>query len=326
VSGSGPAVVAFVAFGIAQQALLLAFFAARRWAPQAATRLGWSVYAFGGLGVPLAVWLLLDGQSWELAVGPLLMAAWALLGAAVDLWRPREWRRPLSWGVFVPYLLLYFWGQMFLWWPLWDIERAAWAIYLALFVPSTVLNILGHGGIELGARVSNRSARGTLGAITTNRREERPVSPKSEDRQAGGFSDEERAAMKERAAELMTEKRRGPRSKADGDSDVLAKIAELPEPDRQMATRLHELVRATAPELAPKTWYGMPAYALKGKVVCFFQGGQKFGTRYATLGFSDTASLDDGDLWPTSFAVKELTPAVEERIVALVTRAVSGSS
>lgn len=136
-----------MAFGIATQALLLAFFAARRWALRAATRYGWAVYAFAGSGLPLAVWLLLDGQPWELVVGPLLMAAWALWGATVDLWRPRQWRRPpVKWGVFVPYLLLYFWGQMFLWWPLWDIERVAWLLFLVLFVPSTVLNIRGHFG------------------------------------------------------------------------------------------------------------------------------------------------------------------------------------
>jgi len=146
------------------------------------------------------------------------------------------------------------------------------------------------------------------------------------DQKPGGFSAEERAAMKERAEELKAEARRGKRSSKDGESDVLAKIAEMPEPDRQMATRLHEIVTATAPALAPKTWYGMPAYALDGKVVCFFQGAKKFGARYATLGFSDTASLDEGDMWATSFALQELTPAVEERIVALITQAVAGKS
>lgn len=142
---SGAAVAAFVAFGILAQALLLAFFAARRWAPRASTAFGCVVYAFAGLGLPLAAWLIVDGRSWELVVGPVLMALWALFGATVDLWRPRQWRRvPIRWGLFVPYLVLYFWGQMFMWWPLWDIERTAWVVFLALFAPSTVLNIRGH--------------------------------------------------------------------------------------------------------------------------------------------------------------------------------------
>lgn len=130
-----------------------------------------------------------------------------------------------------------------------------------------------------------------------------------------GFIEEEREAMKERARELKA-------SKADGESDVLAKIAEMPEADRSIAERLHGLIKSTAPGLAPKTWYGMPAYARDGKVVCFFQSGQKFKTRYGTLGFSDEANLDDGEMWPTAFALKELTPAAEERIAALVKRAV----
>lgn len=146
------------------------------------------------------------------------------------------------------------------------------------------------------------------------------------DQKSGGFSAEERAAMKERAQELKAESRRGARSKKgknDGESAVLAKIAEMPEPDRQMALRLHEIVKASAPALSPKTWYGMPAYALDNKVVCFFQGAAKFNARYATFGFNDTANLDDGAMWPTSFALKELTPAVEERIATLVKKAVS---
>ena len=139
--------IVFVVFGIATQALLLAFFAARRWSPPLADRFGWVVYAFSGLGLPLGAWLLLDGQSWRLFVGPLLMACWALFGATVDLWRPRQWRRtPVDWNVLIPYLALYFSAQMFLWWPLWNIERAAWALFLLLFVPSTVLNIRGHFG------------------------------------------------------------------------------------------------------------------------------------------------------------------------------------
>jgi len=138
-----------------------------------------------------------------------------------------------------------------------------------------------------------------------------------------GFTEEERAAMKERAQELQAEARRGRRAdEADGGNDVLAKIAEMPEPDRAMAKRLHAIIKASAPALLPKTWYGMPAYAKDGKVVCFFQSAQKFKSRYATFGFSDAANLDDGAMWPTSFALKELTLAEEARIVALVKKAV----
>jgi uncharacterized protein YdhG (YjbR/CyaY superfamily) len=138
------------------------------------------------------------------------------------------------------------------------------------------------------------------------------------------FSDEERAAMKERAREQKTEARRGSKAaKADGESDVLAKIAEMPPSDRAMAERLHAIIRATAPDLAPRLWYGMPAYARDGKVVCFFQAAQKFKTRYATLGFSDDAHLDEGSMWPTAFALTELTAADEARIGALVKRAAS---
>ena len=138
-----------------------------------------------------------------------------------------------------------------------------------------------------------------------------------------GFTDEERAAMKERAQELKAATRRGPRAaKADGESDVLAKIAEMPEPDRAMAGRLHAIIKASAPALSPKTWYGMPAYAQDGKVVCFFQSAHKFKTRYATFGFSDEANLDEGTMWPTYFALKELTSAEEARIAALVKKAV----
>ena len=133
-----------------------------------------------------------------------------------------------------------------------------------------------------------------------------------------GFTDEERAAMKERAQELKAEAR-----KADGESALLAKIAEMPEPDRTLAKRLHAIVKASAPALSPKTWYGMPAYAKDGKVVCFFQSAEKFKSRYATFGFSDEANLDEGAMWPTSFALKELTAAEEARIVALVKKAVS---
>jgi uncharacterized protein YdhG (YjbR/CyaY superfamily) len=133
-----------------------------------------------------------------------------------------------------------------------------------------------------------------------------------------GFTHEERAAMKERAKELKAEAQ-----KAEGESDLLAKIAEMQGPDRAMAERLHEIVKASAPALSPKTWYGMPAYAKDGKVVCFFQSAKKFNTRYATLGFSDTANLDEGSMWPTSFALKELTATEEAKISALVKRAVS---
>jgi uncharacterized protein YdhG (YjbR/CyaY superfamily) len=139
-----------------------------------------------------------------------------------------------------------------------------------------------------------------------------------------GFTNEERAAMKARAQELKTGARRGARAaKADGESDVLAKIAEMSEPDRAMAERLHAVIAASAPSLSPKLWYGMPAYAKDGKVVCFFQSAQKFKSRYATFGFSDEANLDEGAMWPTAFALTELTDADEARIGALVKKAVS---
>jgi uncharacterized protein YdhG (YjbR/CyaY superfamily) len=131
-----------------------------------------------------------------------------------------------------------------------------------------------------------------------------------------GFTAEERAAMRERAKEQKAEAQ-----KADGERAVLAKIAEMQGPDRAMAERLHEIVKASAPALSPKTWYGMPAYARDGKVVCFFQSAEKFDARYATLGFSDAANLDEGPMWPTSFALKELTAAEEAKIGALVRRA-----
>jgi len=137
-----------------------------------------------------------------------------------------------------------------------------------------------------------------------------------------GFTDEERAAMKERAQELKAEARAN-KDKAEGESAVLAKIAEMPEPDRTMAERLHAIITASAPALAPKTWYGMPAYARDGKIVCFFTAASKFNSRYATFGFNDEAHLDEGAMWATSFALKELTPAAEARIAALVKQAVS---
>ena len=145
------------------------------------------------------------------------------------------------------------------------------------------------------------------------------MSPKTE---VKGFTDEERAAMKERAQELKAEARRGPRAKkADGERDVLAKIAEMPNPDRAMAERLHAIIKASAPALSPRTWYGMPAYAKEGNVVCFFQGAHKFKARYAMFGFSDKANLDEGTVWPVAFALKELTAADEARIGALVKKA-----
>ena len=139
-----------------------------------------------------------------------------------------------------------------------------------------------------------------------------------------GFTDEERVAMKDRAQELKAEARRGmPAKKADGEGDVLAKIAEMPEPDRAMAERLHAIIKASAPTLSPRTWYGMPAYAKDGNVVCFFQSAQRFKTRYATFGFSDKANLDEGTVWPVAYALKELTAADEASIAALVKKAVS---
>jgi uncharacterized protein YdhG (YjbR/CyaY superfamily) len=138
----------------------------------------------------------------------------------------------------------------------------------------------------------------------------------------GGFTDEEKAAMKERAREMKAEARMN-KNKAEGENAVLAKIAEMPEPERSMATRLHAIIKASAPALAPKTWYGMPAYAKDGKVVCFFQAASKFNTRYATFGFQHDANLDEGGMWPVSFALKELNAAEEAKIAALVKKAVS---
>jgi len=139
-----------------------------------------------------------------------------------------------------------------------------------------------------------------------------------------GFTDEERSAMKERAKELKAPARRGSRGgKADGESEVRAKIAEMTEPDRGLAERLHAVIKASAPGISPTTWYGMPAYAKDGKVICFFQPAQKFKTRYATLGFSDKANLDEGAMWPVYYALTELTAADEERIGALVQKAAS---
>jgi uncharacterized protein YdhG (YjbR/CyaY superfamily) len=150
------------------------------------------------------------------------------------------------------------------------------------------------------------------------------MSPKKETatkKKSDGFSEQERAAMKERAKELKAEARLQKDREA-GEKDLLAKIAEMPDEDRGMARRLHEIIKDSAPDLMPKTWYGMPAYARDGKVVCFFQAASKFSTRYATLGFNDTANLDDGAMWPTAFALKELTDAEEKKIRELVKKAV----
>ena len=145
----------------------------------------------------------------------------------------------------------------------------------------------------------------------------------SEKKGTRGFSAEERAAMKERAKELKAETRAA-KNRAEGESDVLAKIAEMPEPDRVMAERIHAIIKASAPSLSPKTWYGMPAYANKdGKVVCYFTAASKFNSRYATFGFNDYANLDEGNMWPTSYALTELTATEEARISALVKKAVS---
>jgi uncharacterized protein YdhG (YjbR/CyaY superfamily) len=142
-------------------------------------------------------------------------------------------------------------------------------------------------------------------------------SPKKSAAAKGKFSAEERAAMRERAAELKAEAQ-----KADGEKALLAKVAEMRGKDRAMAKRIHAIVKASAPTLSPKTWYGMPAYAKDGKVVCFFQSAEKFGSRYATFGFSDEAAIDKGSMWPTSFALEELTAADEKKIAALVKKAV----
>jgi uncharacterized protein YdhG (YjbR/CyaY superfamily) len=146
----------------------------------------------------------------------------------------------------------------------------------------------------------------------------------SKSNKSKGFTDEERSAMKDRVREMQAEAGRGSRAKADGESEVLDRIAAMPESDRAIAESLHAIVRANAPALSPKLWYGMPAYASKaGKVICFFQGAHKFKTRYATFGFQHDAKLDEGPMWPVAFAVKKLTAADEAKIAALVKKAVS---
>src|SRR5947209_2329826 len=163
------------------------------------------------------------------------------------------------------------------------------------------------------------------GTMSAKKATQKPAkSPTAIGKTFKGFTDEERDAMKERAQELKAAARRGPRSgKADGERDVLAAIAKMPEPDRAMAERLHTIIKASAPALSPKTWYGMPAYAKDGKVVCFFRGAHKFKERYAMFGFNDAANLDKGALWPVAFALMELTAADEAKIAALVKKAVS---
>lgn len=147
--------------------------------------------------------------------------------------------------------------------------------------------------------------------------EKKKPARKTSSRASGLLSDEERAAMQE----TLKERRRALAGEVDGEADVAAKIAEMPEPDRAIAARIHAVIKAGAPELTPRTWYGMPAYAKGDKVVCFFQSGQKFKSRYATLGFQQAAKLDDGDFWPTSFALKKLTPEIEAKIAKLVKKA-----
>ena len=159
--------------------------------------------------------------------------------------------------------------------------------------------------------------------MSTAKDTQKPAKSDAASKKSDGFTAEERAAMKERAKELKAEARAS-KNKAAGESDLLAKIAEMPAPERAMATRLHAIIKESAPDLTPKTWYGMPAYANEdGKIVSFYQSAQKFNTRYGTLGFNDSARLDDGDLWPVAYALKEMKAAEEEKIRALVKKAVS---
>jgi hypothetical protein len=153
--------------------------------------------------------------------------------------------------------------------------------------------------------------------------ERKPAQKATQKTARKGFTDEERGAIKDRVKEMKAAARRGPGDKADEEAEVLAEIAEMPGPERAIGTRLHALIKASAPALTSRLWYGMPAYAKDGKVICHFQSAQKFKTRYASLGFSDAANLDDGSMWPVAFALKQLTPADEARIGALVKKAVS---
>jgi uncharacterized protein YdhG (YjbR/CyaY superfamily) len=166
--------------------------------------------------------------------------------------------------------------------------------------------------------MSEKKASGKLGDAKGTQKPTKSTTGKA----SKGFTDEERIAMKERAQELKAEARAN-KNKADGERDVLAKIAEMPESDRTMAERFHAIIKTSAPVLAPRTWYGMPAYAKDGKIVCFFQSAHKFNTRYSSFGFNDSANLDDGALWPVAFALKELTATEEAKISALVKKAVS---
>ncbi|PKQ19549.1 MAG: hypothetical protein CVT66_09525 [Actinobacteria bacterium HGW-Actinobacteria-6] len=142
----GTGLVVFAVFGIGSQAMLAAYFAARRWLPRQEKRIGWLAYIFALFGLPLGGWLLLGGQSWKLYIGPIVLGLWSVLGIVVDLWRRVEWRAPINWSVFLPYVVLYFWAQMLLWWPLWDVWRAAWLCFLVLFTVNTLLNLRGHFG------------------------------------------------------------------------------------------------------------------------------------------------------------------------------------
>lgn len=151
-----PTEAAFIVFGLGSQAVLAAFFAARRWRPGLADRLGWLAYAVAGLGLPLGLWFLTGGQSWRLYVGPLLLGGWSLYGSYLDLWRRVEWRSPPRPGLLIPYVALYFWAQMFLWWPLWDRQRLAWSVFLVLFCVNTALNLAGHFRRPEGRGVSRR--------------------------------------------------------------------------------------------------------------------------------------------------------------------------
>jgi uncharacterized protein YdhG (YjbR/CyaY superfamily) len=186
--------------------------------------------------------------------------------------------------------------------------------------PSSKADKLELGPLESGGTVGKES---TMKPAKKGTRES-PKSAPATGKKPKGFTDEERVAMRERLQELKAEVRRGSRAgKAIGESAVLAKIAALPQPDRAIGERLHAIIKANAPALSPKTWYGMPAYAKDGNVVCFFQSAQKFKTRYATLGFSDKANLDEGHMWPTAFALKELSAAEEAKVGALEKKAMS---